>query len=569
MEVDELMSGRPPQAELVKQHLQDKYPAGAAREPLAEEALLNALAAVATGEDSRKPLLERMQASNDLSAPRPKPCPKQAALISWVDDAFRLMLTEHSLDDELTGKIRKVLPAVAAVALLEGDFLSIGQHPVQKLLDRIYTGCVGWHSRLGRAGEALPTVLEKIVIAINRYLESPEQDFTGLLQKLQDFLTAEMTASERMRERVIASEQGKLKAASARITAGVALNELMENQQFSAAVTEFLIGPWYDSMQLTLITEGPQSKEWERMLKVTQTLVWTVQPLDTTDDNERQRLYKLIPLIPRQLEDLLISLQNDAAERKQAIAAIEDMHFRMLRGRPPKFQPHEPILLGPANARTSVTEQMLTQIKPLEPGQWFKISTEDGPNLRVELALKMDEYQQLLFVNRAGIKAMQKTFEEFAYLLSSGVARPCPLVPAFSVSLLKVLDMEAEAEEARLTTPQGSGKAKARLSPRVQELKKKRAMAEKEGGPAVPTIGSWVNFTDGDEAQMCKLAARIDSLDKWMFVNNRGVKQRELNSEELTALQESGQCELVTSESRFEQTVASVVKDFRSPEGEE
>jgi hypothetical protein len=68
---------------------------------------------------------------------------------------------------------------------------------------------------------------------------------------------------------------------------------------------------------------------------------------------------------------------------------------------------------------------------------------------------------------------------------------------------------------------------------------------------------------------MCKLAARIDSLDKWMFVNNRGVKQRELNTEELSALQDSGQCELVTNESRFEQTVASVVKDFRSPQGEE
>jgi hypothetical protein len=568
MEIGQLMSGQPPQIDLVKQHLQDKYPSGSGGEPLAEQTLLDALAAAA-GEDSRTPLLERIQVSDDLGAPRLVPCKKQAALIAWVDDAFRLMLTEHPLDDELTGRIRKVLPAVAAVALFEGGFLTIGEHPLQKLLDRIYTGCIGWHSRLGRAGEALPTVIDKIVKVVLRYFESPEQDFSVLLKKFEVFLDAEQTAAQRMSERVIASEQGKLKAASARITAGMALNEMMENQQFSAAVKDFLIGPWYDSMQLTLITEGPESKEWERMLKVTRTLIWTVQPIDGIDDNERQRLYKLIPLIPRELEGLLASLQSDPSERKQAIATIEDMHFRLLRNRPPKFQPHEPILLGPGNANTSVSEHMLEQIKPLKPGQWFKISTEDGPNLRVQLALKMDEYHQLLFVNRAGIKAMQKTFEEFAYLLSSGVARPCPVVPAFSVSLLKSLDMEAEARAASIATPSGESGNKTALSPRVQELRKRRERATGEDDSTALVIGSWVSFTDGDEPQTCKLAARIDSLDKWMFVNNRGVKQRELNSEELAALKEAGQCELVTSESRFEQTVATVVKDFRSPQGEE
>ncbi|MFB3076748.1 MAG: DUF1631 family protein, partial [Lysobacterales bacterium] len=262
---------------------------------------------------------------------------------------------------------------------------------------------------------------------------------------------------------------------------------------------------------------------------------------------------------------------NDPTERKQAIAVVEDMHFRLLRNRPPKFKPYEPILLGSANARTSVTERLLAQIKPLQPGQWFKISTEDGPNLRVQLALKMDEYHQLLFVNRAGIKALQKTFEEFAYLLSSGVARPCPAAPALSISLLKALDMEAEASagSAKVAAPAQTGKKKPGLSPRVQELIKQRAKAAGESEPSNLVIGSWVKFSDGDEPQLCKLAARIDGLDKWLFVNNRGVKQRELNSAELSALQESGHCELVTSESRFEQTVANMVRDFRNHHGEE
>ncbi|MCZ6830795.1 MAG: DUF1631 family protein [Gammaproteobacteria bacterium] len=565
------MSKPGPQPKQVMQRLGEKYPGTDTAEPATNEALLAALAAVSAAENSRAPLLERMQPTDDLSATRIVPGRKQAAVLAWVDDAFRIMLSEHSLDDELTGKVKKLLPVVAAVALVKEEFLSIGQHPLQRLVDTIYTGCLGWHSRLGRAGEALQAELDRIVTGVQRYFESPEQDFSDLLSQLEEFIGAELSASERMRKRVIASEQGKLKASSARVTAGMALNELMENQEFSVPILEFLIGPWFDSMQLTLITEGPDSKEWERMLKVTKTLVWTVQPFDSSDENERQRLYKLIPLMPRELGGLLTSLKNDPTERKQAIAVVEDMHFRLLRNRPPKFKPYEPILLGSANARTSVTERLLAQIKPLQPGQWFKISTEDGPNLRVQLALKMDEYHQLLFVNRAGIKALQKTFEEFAYLLSSGVARPCPAAPALSISLLKALDMEAEASagSAKVAAPAQTGKKKPGLSPRVQELIKQRAKAAGESEPSNLVIGSWVKFSDGDEPQLCKLAARIDGLDKWLFVNNRGVKQRELNSAELSALQESGHCELVTSESRFEQTVANMVRDFRNHHGEE
>jgi hypothetical protein len=560
----------------VLQRLLEKYPAANEAEPISSEALMTALAGLVHTEETRQPLLERLQPTEELNAERLRPGPRQAALLAWVDQAFRLMLSEHPLDDELSTRIKKLLPLVACVAQLEGEFLSIGQHPLQRLIDSIYIAGVGWHSRLGRSGSALLAELDKIAVSALQYFEFPDIDFASMLVEFENFVDGESSAAARMRERVIASESGKMKAGAARITAGEALNELMEDGHFSEAVTEFLLGPWYDSMQLILITSGPDSPEWERMLKVSKTLVWTVQPFDGCEDTERQRLYKLIPLLPRELEGLLASLEHDPAERKQAIAIIEDMHFRLLRNRPPKFKPFEPLLLNAAHARTSVTEPMLAQIKSLQAGQWFKISSEDGPNLRVQLALKMDEFHQLLFVSRAGIKALQKTFEEFAYLLSSGVAAPCGEAPAMTVSLLKALDMEAEADAARAQRTSAGERAagKRNLSPRVKELKEERArqrLATETAGTEIPplTIGNWVKFSDEEEVQLCKLAVRIEGSDKWLFVNNRGAKQRELDSEVLSALFSAGHCELVNSESRFEQTVASMVRDFRDPKDEE
>ncbi len=78
------------------------------------------------------------------------------------------------------------------------------------------------------------------------------------------------------------------------------------------------------------------------------------------------------------------------------------------------------------------------------------------------------------------------------------------------------------------------------------------------------SIGSWVMFSDTDSEQLCKLAARIDSIDRLLFVNERGVKQRELNHATIKALLDAGLCEVVPGGPRFQQTVSEMVRNFRS-----
>ena len=122
------MNAAGPQPEQIMQLLLTKYPA-ADSEPLTDAILLAVLSTVSQGKDSRQPLLERMQTSEDSGAARLVPSHKQAALLAWVDEAFRTMRSEHPLDDELTQRLNKLLPVAAAVAQIEGEFLCIGQHP--------------------------------------------------------------------------------------------------------------------------------------------------------------------------------------------------------------------------------------------------------------------------------------------------------------------------------------------------------------------------------------------------------------------------------------------------------
>jgi hypothetical protein len=86
------MHEQTPDPELVTQRLAETYPGNSLAEPLTKAVLLAALATVSSAKDSRRPLLERMQPGGGLGARKLVPGQQQGAVLSWVDDAYRLML---------------------------------------------------------------------------------------------------------------------------------------------------------------------------------------------------------------------------------------------------------------------------------------------------------------------------------------------------------------------------------------------------------------------------------------------------------------------------------------------
>jgi hypothetical protein len=81
---------------------------------------------------------------------------------------------------------------------------------------------------------------------------------------------------------------------------------------------------------------------------------------------------------------------------------------------------------------------------------------DDAHALPVRLALKLEDYGQLLFVNRVGAKALSKSFEEFAYLIRSRKARPLSAETVFSKALLQAAEngpAAGEEEQTHLPEP--------------------------------------------------------------------------------------------------------------------
>ena len=491
--------------------------------------------------------------------------PQQVARLAWVDEAFKILFRDYEMDEALTTRIRGLIPLVAAVAVADDRFLEVGNHPVQRFVDAIYGASIGWHGNLGRAGETLITRIDDTTQELRAYLGDQSVDQETPLKGFVEFLREEKESADKTRERVSEREKGQLKAAGSRLTAARALNELMHGHQFPSALTELMQGPWYDSLQLILMLHGEQSDEWSRAAQLTETLIRTVQPYDRSDDDHRQRLYKIIPRIPKELRQLLLSLENDPEGIDEALAAVEEVHFMLLRNKAPQFSDFEEIDLGSPSARARATKQMLKQLEELEIGQWFLVKRDDEPSIRAQMALKLDDVKQMLFVNRVGARVMHKSYDEFAYLFFNQLALPLREEPALTLCLQRAAGLRDQ--QVSSASPGDAGLSGAGTSRRTADAEPQEQV--EINSPQDLAIGRWVLFTDGGEAELCKLAVRVARKDKYLFVDSRGQRSRELGGEELQALIDAGQLEAKGSGQRFQQAINELVSNIRVSEEEQ
>ncbi len=380
----------------------------------------------------------------------------------------------------------------------------------------------------------------------------------------------------------------------------------MANQKLTQGMVEFLKGPWYESLQLLAITRGVDSDEWVRATKLTETIIWTYQPISADDlekaNTAKQRLYRIIEHLPGEIEDLLLALEHSSDAAQSALEAIEQDHVAIVTDQELEYVDFELLeVAGTSLAKgPAVSRILLKKVNNLEPGQWFTYE-DNGKIARIKLVLKLEDVKQLLFTNRNGMKALEKNYDEMAYLMSSGVIKPINHSSVFSSTFSRIYEgfieehqkklaaaEQADQEEAEREAAREKAIEEAKALARArEEAEQKRKEAEKENRltkareeaaksenqekvaeiteiVAKLNVGAWLKLPAADgQLEECKLAVRVASADKLIFVSRTGIKIGDYNSEQLITLLVAGEGEIDDAGVEFEDTLAQVVSKLR------
>lgn len=526
------------------------------------------------------------------------------AILCSTDDCATVIFRITQIAPQIGTQFRSVLPLVAANLLLAPDLAIAKQPTLLMILDSLNQGMVGWTEGLGAGSNKLQSIFNDTI----EKLLSQGTDFDAVLVEVAAFMSKEAAKIHRLEERLAASETGLVRSKQAKVLAANLINKKAKHKVVTESLSAFLRGPWYDSIQFLVNEKGIHSEAWQRAGALTETLLWTYQPIDSEREDaeqERQRLYRLIEHLPQEIRELLVTLQHTTDVAETALDSLEVDHVGIVSGTPPDYIEFEPVPSEATESQSTVSQVLLRKVKELSSGQWFSHVEGDKTQL-IKLVLKLDDVNQLLFTNRNGMKVMQKSFDEFAYDLSSHVVKSINPNAVFSSTFNtyhkgliaefrkhRQLIADRKAEVDRLDDDRKSAQIKAQDEARqlglaradaernrqeaikLTRLKDARTVAEKsenadllaEYTTIVASLGTgaMIRLPDATgEKQDCKLAVRIAAADKMIFVDQGGMKAGDYKAQQLVELLVAGAAELSDLGVEFEDTLAAVVTKLRS-----
>ncbi|MDH4583635.1 DUF1631 domain-containing protein [Pseudomonas sp. BN415] len=370
-------------------------------------------------------------------------------VINLVSMLFEFILDDRTLPDSLKALIGRMQIPMLKVALLDKTFFSRGSHPARRLLNEIASAALGWVEQDEAQRDSLYHRIEQVVQRLlNDFVDDPAI-FSELLAEFLAYAGDERRRSELLEQRTRDAEEGRAKAELARRQVEDALNQRLLGRTLPEVVVRLLQEAWSKVLLLGCLKHGVESAEWQSALQTMDDLIWSVESHDAPE--ARARLLELVPGLLKSLRDGLASAAFDPFSTSEFFSQLEALHVQAFQ----RFRRPEPVdvvaddgLESPplsldlpddaepedesAPAMVAVVEEIVlvvpgeSQVQEpevaladddealgfvdnLRVGSWVEFQEDDEHKLRCKLAALIKPTGKYIFVNRTGMKVLEKT----------------------------------------------------------------------------------------------------------------------------------------------------------------
>ena len=424
-------------------------------------------------------------------------------MIDIVSMLFDFILEDDNLQPEIKSIIGRLQIPILKVGLVDKTFFSNRRHAARVLLNELAHAGLSWD----KSDKTAVPMFEKISSVSEKIIQNFTDDTSIFDEQLKEFLEFKKQHQQRatiFEKRIKEAERGKAKAESARSEVNRTLSEICHKRNIPDSVKKILKSVWSHAMLLERLKSNEE--EWSRRVKVAKLLVWSVQPIDTA-----QRLEKLlskIPLLVKSLKEGVELISLSQIESTHLFEELESCH-RGLIDKAKKMinqQGNEDILRLPAlggklHGRTKIAGD--SQLA----NENTKNDEEDNQANLIDESVVIEE----LVIEDVGFTRI-----ETGELLEKEIIEP------------------VEIDQVTYQT--------------VEQLR----------------AGSWVELKIDSVFKRCKLAARIESSGKYIFVNRSGLKMAEFLTDELCQSLQLGNMKILDDDALFDRALESVISNLRS-----
>lgn len=367
-------------------------------------------------------------------------------IINLIDMLFEFILDDRNLPDSLKALIARLQIPLLKVAIQDQAFFNRGDHPARLLLNEMASAAMGLS---GQAAEQRDNLYQLIKTTVQRAQTEFTDDpsiFNELLANFVAFTNQEQRRSALLEQRIRDAEEGRARAELARLRASEELNSRVSGKALPEVVVQLLEEVWSTVLVLTYLKNGDDSSQWRNCLSTMDDLIWSAQVHDTPDAQFNQQ--QLLPSLLQQLQDSFSNaaidpfVASDFFSRLDALHTEIDLHYqqRTAAAFAPMTQNHLTNSTQPATP-VAATEQQAAKVKSnkavavpesensvsapcetvlsdndpalltvdsLRTGNWIEFTQHDDHKLRCKLAAVSKPTGRYVFVNRSGMKVLEK-----------------------------------------------------------------------------------------------------------------------------------------------------------------
>ena len=349
-------------------------------------------------------------------------------LINLVSMLFEFILDDYNLAAPVQVLLSRLQIPVLKVAIKDKSFFSKPSNPARKLLDALAKASISWGDASGKTKDKLYSKIHSIVREILDDEDCTLAFYEALYTDFNKYLEREERKAKLIEQRTKEAELGRIESQKAKLVVDRILYETISATAVPQVALDILKDGWSRLMFLVYLKEG-RGHHFSQCVKIADEVVWCLQP--HTEKEARQRWVQIAPKLLKSLkiglkeisynsghiDELLLTLKKELtlAFKQQTITeptdkeTLEDLKAAIDQAKPKDMVTDDDSL-----------NEYLAQIDKLQGGEWVEFMMINGSRFRCKFSACIDEDNLLIFVNRMGIKVIEKNRAELADDLRKG-----------------------------------------------------------------------------------------------------------------------------------------------------
>ena len=527
-------------------------------------------------------------------------------MVQVLDDLFEQLHQDTYLDEEAVDWFVDLRLSILLYALHDQSLFFARQNVVRRLLNQCYTALLSNTEKNRLVYRKFLGVLKKRIF---KEFNGVPSDLHALCIEAQSFFAAQHQQFNQVEHKIKVQETEKRQVHVAEERVVAELNRIVAGQALPPTIIEFLHRPWYRAMQRCSMEDGGQGQQWKRYVRVTESLV--EYAINVRKENNADKYRKFLAVLMRNISSLLPAAQPTESEQ-ELVTEAEAVLAALAQGMEIEYTQASKLQLSQVGVKSFSVNQAsasaLSQVENLAEGDWVRLETGSGHYELARITCKGSQQLPYILIGHNGNSLAKKNAIQLAQLYECGKLQPVSSDPWWNYHFEQYFEQLSEQRNQwlaqleeqvpelipTLKAPDPISKSEPNTVVEESVLEEPEIAPEETGASAVDSdlpepeepsdslpdlddhalaaalqaieqlnVGGWITYLqDGRELRL-KLAVKLASRDKLVFVNHLGVKTLDTDRHQLASWVATGVAMVLDTGGKFDNTLERVVRNIQ------